>query len=82
LQSFFLVVKFCHWATTEKWAWQGKKKLLKVVLKFAISRHFFLTCCHYSHPEKKIFFQTNQKLHQISNFANKQTHFFIPKCTD
>jgi hypothetical protein len=67
--EFFWVVKFCYWATTEKWAWQGKKKLLKVVLKFAISRHLFLTCCHHSHPEKEIFFQTNFCTNFYKNFT-------------
>lgn len=95
LQSFFLVVKFCHWATIEKWAWQGpkgffqKKKLLKVVLKFAISRHLLLTCCQNPYYvatiliilRKKIFFQTNFCTYFYKNFTKfpfcKQTNPFL-----
>ncbi len=85
LQSFFWWLTFATGQQQKNEHGKGpkdsfRKKLLKVVLKFAISRHLFLTCCqkpilccHHSNPEKKISFQkqtfaqtSTKDSHQIS----------------
>lgn len=67
----------------------SKKKLLKVVLKFAISRHLLLTSCQNLYYvatiliilRKKIFFQTNFCTNFYKNFTKfpfcKQTNPFL-----